>query len=133
MKKEMLATVKNRATSEAPHPAPKPGLATICLGPSADKGTSRPAPLCYTRVEFAAALRVSVATVDRMIAAGEIRVRRVRGKAVRILRAEAERYLNGENLKAEIGKAEMTLPLPGPLTPAIAGRRGSQIGKGGKA
>ncbi len=52
-------------------------------------------PLCFTRFEFADALRVSVRTVDRMIADGEIRVRRVRGKAVRILRSDAERYLDG--------------------------------------
>ena len=52
-------------------------------------------PLCFTRFEFADALRVSVRTVDRMIADGEIRVRRIRGKAVRILRSDAERYLDG--------------------------------------
>ena len=52
-----------------------------------------PPPLCFTRFEFADALRVSVRTVDRMIAAGEIRVRRIRGKAVRILRSDVERYL----------------------------------------
>jgi excisionase family DNA binding protein len=59
-------------------------------------------PICFTRFEFADALRVSVRTVDRMIAAGEIRVRRVRGKAVRILRSDAERYLNrkAETLKS---------------------------------
>jgi len=50
-------------------------------------------PLCFTRFEFADALRVSVRTVDRMIAAGEIRVCRIRGKAVRILRSDVERYL----------------------------------------
>jgi excisionase family DNA binding protein len=54
-----------------------------------------PPPLCFTRFEFADALRVSVRTVDRMIAAGEIRVRRVRSKAVRILRSDVEKYLNG--------------------------------------
>ena len=53
-----------------------------------------PPPLCFTRVEFAQALRVSVRTVDRMIAAGEIRVRRVRGKAVRIRRSDVEHYLS---------------------------------------
>ena len=52
-------------------------------------------PLCFTRFEFADALRVSVRTVDRMIAAGEIQVRRIRGKAVRIPRSEVERYLDG--------------------------------------
>jgi excisionase family DNA binding protein len=124
---------------------------------------SDPNSICFTRFEFSDALRVSVRTVDRMIAVGEIRVRRVRRKTVRILRSDAERYLNGEKLKAEIGKAEMPLPHPGPMTrsrpltrpttglrpakagqitsaasqgaevpPAAAGRKGSQIGKGGK-
>jgi len=50
-------------------------------------------PLCFTRYELAELLRVSVRTVDRMIAAGEIRVRRIRGKCVRILRSDVERYL----------------------------------------
>jgi excisionase family DNA binding protein len=50
-------------------------------------------PLCFTRFEFAESFRVSVRTVDRMIAAGEIRVRRIRGKCVRILREDVERYL----------------------------------------
>jgi excisionase family DNA binding protein len=54
-----------------------------------------PNRLCFTRFEFADAFRVSVRTVDRMIAAGEIQVRRIRGKAVRIPRSEVERYLNG--------------------------------------
>ena len=48
---------------------------------------------CITRFELAQLLRVSVRTVDRMIAGGEIRVRRVRGKAVRFLREDVERYL----------------------------------------
>lgn len=48
---------------------------------------------CITRAEFAAMLRVSVRTVDRMIAAGEIRVRRVRGKVVRFLRTDVEEYI----------------------------------------
>ena len=38
-------------------------------------------------------LLVSVRTVDRIIAAKEIPVHRVRGKVVRILRSDAERYL----------------------------------------
>ena len=50
---------------------------------------------CVTRFELAQLLHVSVRTVDRMIAAGEIRVRRVRGKAVRFLRSDVESYLNG--------------------------------------
>jgi excisionase family DNA binding protein len=49
---------------------------------------------CLTRVEFAAVLHVSLRTVDRIIAAKEIRVRRIRGKAMRILRSDVERYLN---------------------------------------
>lgn len=60
-----------------------------------------PAQPCVTRLELAHLLRVSVRTVDRMIAAGEIRVRRVRGKAVRFLRSDVEQYLNREKLKAE--------------------------------
>ena len=80
-----------------------------------------PAPLpslpCMTRAEFAVLLHVSVRTVDRLIADGEIRVRRVRGRAVRILRSEAERYLtagtatgNGEikNLKTKNQTGELT-------------------------
>lgn len=50
---------------------------------------------CVTRFELAALLRVSVRTVDRMIAAGELPVRRVRGRAVRFLRSDVERYLSG--------------------------------------
>jgi excisionase family DNA binding protein len=87
MKKEMLATLKTRATVEGLIPA------FDCHAPSAVEKFSSPHPLCLTRFEFADALRVSVRTVDRMIAAGEIRVRRIRGKAVRILRSDAERYL----------------------------------------
>ena len=59
--------------------------------------------LCVTRPEFAAMLNVSVRTVDRMIAAKEIRVRRVRGKVVRILRSEAERYLGPGSLQTGPG------------------------------
>ena len=51
---------------------------------------------CVTRFELAALLRVSVRTVDRMIAAGELPVRRVRGRAVRFLRSDVERYLHGD-------------------------------------
>ena len=64
---------------------------------------SVPNPLCFTRFEFADAFRVSVRTVDRMIAAGEIRVRRIRGKAVRIPRSEVERYLNSDASRANGG------------------------------
>lgn len=50
---------------------------------------------CVTRFELAELLHVSVRTVDRIIAAGEIPVRRVRGKAVRFLRSDVEQYLKG--------------------------------------
>ena len=66
---------------------------TPALSPTWRGSGPVPLPLCFTRFEFADALRVSVRTVDRMIAAGEIRVRRIRGKAVRILRSDVERYL----------------------------------------
>ena len=54
-------------------------------------------PPCITRLELAALLQVSVRTVDRLIASGEIPVRRVRGKAVRFLRADVEHYLEGRS------------------------------------
>ena len=57
------------------------------------------APLCFTRREFANALRVSLRTADRLIAAGEVRVIRLRGRALRILRAEVERYLETEAVR----------------------------------
>ena len=60
---------------------------------SPERRGSGAAPGCVTRFELAELLRVSVRTVDRMIAAGEIRVRRIRGKAVRFLRSDVERYL----------------------------------------
>lgn len=59
----------------------------------------QPAPLalgsppCVTRFELAGLLHVSLRTVDRMIAAEEINVHRVRGKAVRFLRSDVEEYL----------------------------------------
>lgn len=55
----------------------------------------RSATACVTRTELAALLQVSLRTVDRMIAAGEIPVRRVRGKAVRFLRSDVDAYLAG--------------------------------------
>ncbi|MDR3458070.1 MAG: helix-turn-helix domain-containing protein [Verrucomicrobiae bacterium] len=61
----------------------------------AETGIALLAQPCVTRFELAAMLRVSVRTVDRMIAASEIRVRRIRGKAVRFLRSDVEQYLNG--------------------------------------
>jgi len=73
-----------------------------------------PAPPCVSRAGFADMLDVSVRTVDRMIAAKEIPVHRVRGKVVRILRSDAERYLNGEKLKPEMVKSEIPTGCPGP-------------------
>lgn len=67
---------------------------------------SSPEQPCVTRLELAELLRVSVRTVDRMIAAGEIPVRRVRGRAVRFLRSDVERYLKGEMRKAESRNGE---------------------------
>ena len=96
------ANQKSRKRS-APHPA------SGHLLPSAEKGispieTERVADAaCVNRFELAELLHVSLRTVDRMIAAGEIRVRHVRGKAVRFLRSDVEEYLkaNAEILKAE--------------------------------
>ena len=62
-----------------------------------NNGEPSPAAPCVTRFELADLLQVSVRTVDRMIAAGEIPVRRVRGKAVRFLRSDVEQYLKGQN------------------------------------
>lgn len=59
------------------------------------RGSEGAEPACVTRFELAELLHVSVRTVDRIIAAGEIPVRRVRGKAVRFLRADVEQYLKG--------------------------------------
>jgi excisionase family DNA binding protein len=56
----------------------------------------QPEPPCVTRFELAQLMQVSVRTVDRMIADGELRVRRVRGKAVRFLKSDVEEYLEGE-------------------------------------
>jgi len=56
---------------------------------------SIPNTLTLTRKEFAAAFRLSLRTVERMIAAGEIQIRHIGPKAVRIPRTEAERYLTG--------------------------------------
>lgn len=61
----------------------------------ANGGEPTAAPPCVTRFELADLLQVSVRTVDRMIAAGEIPVRRVRGWAVRFLRSDVEKYLSG--------------------------------------
>ena len=52
-------------------------------------------PVCMTRKEVAESLRVSVRTVDRMIASGQLPVRRVLG-GVRFLRSDLEDYLKRE-------------------------------------
>ena len=72
------------------------------LSPGAEKEAA-PAltAACVTRVQLASLLQVSVRTVDRMIASDEIPVRHVRGRLVRILRSDAEAYLERENLKLE--------------------------------
>ena len=58
---------------------------------------SSPEQPCLTRFELAVLLNVSVRTVDRMIAAEQLPVRRVRGRAVRFLRSDVERYLTGQS------------------------------------
>ena len=80
----------------------KPVHLTPPLGPSRagheeQRGSEVVEPPCMTRFELADLLQVSVRTVDRMIAAGEIPVRRVRGKAVRFLRSDVEQYLKGQS------------------------------------
>ena len=75
--------MNGKKTNQIPGPTPKA------------EALPSPEPPCVTRFELAALLRVSVRTVDRMIAAGELPVRRVRGRAVRFLRSDVDRYLNG--------------------------------------
>ena len=73
-------------------------------GPTADTaspGISIPNTLTLTRKEFATAFRLSLRTVERMIAAGKIQIRHIGPRAVRIPRTEAERYLQGESGNAE--------------------------------
>ena len=107
MKKESPCRTGHSETNHRKGEAPPPASGTASTRPSApaslrrdeptsaEKRISLPNPLCFTRFEFADAFRVSVRTVDRMIAAGEIQVRRIRGKSVRIPRSEVERYLDG--------------------------------------
>ena len=76
--------------ARTPHPSSdQPNLGGAIL-PSSEKGGNAP---CVTRFELAGLLHVSLRTVDRMIAAEEINVHHVRGKAVRFLRADVEEYL----------------------------------------
>jgi len=93
MKGEILKAEMGKAEirNEIRHPTPT--LSPI----EAERGSDAP---CVTRLELAELLHVSVRTVDRMIAAGEIPVRRVRGYAVRFLRADVEQYLTREKLKS---------------------------------
>jgi excisionase family DNA binding protein len=86
----------------------------------AEMETTRPLTTdqpCVTRLELPALLRVSIRTVDRMIANGEIPVRRVRGRTVRFLRSDVEEYLKREKLKAETLKAEIGNSTPLPTLP----------------
>ena len=71
-------------------------------GPSLPQSGEGFPPACLRRGEVAGLLQVSVWTVDRMAAAGEIRKVKF-GRAARFVRAEVEEFLNK---KAESGKAE---------------------------
>ena len=73
----------------------KPTLASECAKQILKAPATVPAtePGCLTRPALAAFLVLSIRTVDRMIAAGEIEVNRLHGRSVRIQRAEAERVL----------------------------------------
>ena len=93
--KKILATAKElRSATSSPVKAAAPER----------RGSDIPKGPCVTRFECAELLHVSVRTVDRMIAAGEIRVRRVRGKVVRFLRSDVDKYLSEEKEKGR--KAE---------------------------
>lgn len=77
-----------------------------------------PDQACVTRFELAALLRVSVRTVDRMIAAGEIPVRRVRGRAVRFLRSDVEHYLHGDTRRTgHLPETNLLKSNPAPSAP----------------
>ena len=94
----------------------RPGSASQPPAPTspavAAKEIPGPAEACVTRFEVARLLRVSVRTVDRMIAAGELPRRRVRDKTVRFLRADVERYLNGANDATPQAVPSPPAPLP---------------------
>ncbi len=79
---------------------------------------SSPEQPCVTRFELAALLHVSLRTVDRMIAAGEIPVRRVRGRAVRFLRSDVERYLKGDaSSTGHLPETDLPKSNPAPIAP----------------
>jgi len=104
MKKEMLATSKTHAVVEGPLPTSDRHAS------SAVKNNPFPNLLCFTRFEFADALRVSVRTVDRMIAAGaldELCVVRTAGPLSR-------------TLQQAIGVRELSACLDGTLSVAEA-------------
>jgi excisionase family DNA binding protein len=94
------AEIRNefRHLSQRPHPLPlsRPtGEGGVGLSPERSGSEPSAESPCVTRLELTELLRVSVRTVDRMIAAGELPVRRVRGRAVRFLRSDVDHYLNG--------------------------------------
>ena len=72
---------------------------------------------CLTRFELAALLNVSVRTVDRMIAARELPVRRVRGH-VRFLRSDVDRYLQGDASRTgQLTETDLPKTNPAPTAP----------------
>ena len=73
-------------------------LGTSQFTPTPAIHTARPESfesVCLTRKEVAEHLRISVRTVDRMIASGQLPVRRVLG-GVRFLRSDLQDYLKRE-------------------------------------
>jgi excisionase family DNA binding protein len=91
-----LHSIKKKAKSAASGSATG-NLATGTTAATAAPEISIPNTLTLTRKEFAAAFRLSLRTVERMIAAGEIQIRHIGPRAVRIPRTEAERYLQGKS------------------------------------
>ena len=82
MKPKHLTTTNNGSPA-----GERPPATPMAATPAAAEQT------CLTRPALAAFLVLSIRTVDRMIAAGEIEVNRLHGRSVRIQRAEAERVL----------------------------------------
>ena len=85
----------NKLSAQFPAEA-RPGhrSANVPTTSPADEMLTKQEPVCLTRKEVAESLRVSVRTVDRMIASGQLPVRRVLG-GVRFLRSDLEDYLSG--------------------------------------
>ena len=83
-------------------PINSPDVPTVISTPTGSSPmTSTPTvnlhqPACLRRGEVAGLLQVSVWTVDRMAAAGEIRKVKF-GRAARFVRAEVEEFLNKKN------------------------------------